>query len=372
IDGAWRKYQDKDLNQDILISYGFGDGGGGVTREMLEMRRRMDRIPGLPNVKTTTINEYFDKLHQTVKQKNHLLSKWDGELYFEYHRGTYTTQAKVKKFNRMLECLYRQVELLSVNAYLIASNSFIYPKTSLDIGWKKMMTNQFHDIIPGSSITEVYEDAHRDYEKAYSIGKKALEDASNQLIEQSNHDLTVYNDASWMRSDIVFVPTKSMLSFYDNKLKIQSQKINDGYLIFVRDIQPLSFKQLTMKEENELTKTTVFKYSDLSLKTPYYQVLFDSSFRIESLFDIENDRFVSVEGHKMNELQIFEDKPLTYDAWNIDIFYQEKKTTVDKLVSSEVIENGPVVFILKNIYEYQDSIISQQIIFYANQRRIDF
>ncbi len=94
----------------MLIAYGFGDGGGGVNRDMLEQRRRLDRIPGLPHVKTSTAGEYFRKLKETVKDTDQYVNTWDGELYLEYHRGTYTSQGYNKRMNRKMELLYRRAE----------------------------------------------------------------------------------------------------------------------------------------------------------------------------------------------------------------------------------------------------------------------
>lgn len=104
----------KEMNKDLLIAYGFGDGGGGVNRDMLEQRRRLDRIPGLPHVKTSTAGEYFRKLKETVKDTDQYVNTWDGELYLEYHRGTYTSQGYNKRMNRKMELLYRRAEWMTV------------------------------------------------------------------------------------------------------------------------------------------------------------------------------------------------------------------------------------------------------------------
>lgn len=95
--GSYKAYRNKDVNKQLLVSYGYGDGGGGVTRDMLENRRRMDKIPGLPHVKTGRADEFFQQLHDTIDSADNYVHTWDGELYLEYHRGTYTSQAFVKK-----------------------------------------------------------------------------------------------------------------------------------------------------------------------------------------------------------------------------------------------------------------------------------
>jgi len=122
IDETWNQYVDKEINNELLLAYGYGDGGGGVTREMLEMIPRLNKMPSLPNVKSQKAGEFFDGLHKRIDQSTQYVHEWDGELYLEYHRGTYTTQAKIKKYNRVLENYYRFVEMISVLKYLVKGN----------------------------------------------------------------------------------------------------------------------------------------------------------------------------------------------------------------------------------------------------------
>ena len=142
------------MNKDLLISFGFGDGGGGVNRDMLEYRRKMDKIPGLPYVKMSTAGEYFRRLHDTVEHTDQYVHTWDGELYLEYHRGTYTSQGYNKRMNRLMELLYRRTEWLTVMEALLAEDMNRAQQEELTKGWKHILTDQFHDIIPGSSIHE--------------------------------------------------------------------------------------------------------------------------------------------------------------------------------------------------------------------------
>ncbi len=177
VKGVWDSYSEKHMNKDLLISFGFGDGGGGVNRDMLEYRRRMDKIPGLPNVKISTAGEYFRKLHETVEQTNQYVHTWDGELYLEYHRGTYTSQAYNKRMNRRMELLYRRAEWLTVMEALLAGNIGRAKQKELTKGWKHILTDQFHDIIPGSSIHEVYEDSREDYAYIEGIDRRVRTEA---------------------------------------------------------------------------------------------------------------------------------------------------------------------------------------------------
>lgn len=132
VKGAWDAYQDKEVNQEMLLSYGYGDGGGGVNREMLEMRRRLDDMPGLPNVKTGRADDYFKRLVKTVEESDRYVHVWDGELYLEYHRGTYTSQAYNKKMNRKLELQLRETEWLNALAAVARKDWSQYPQEALN------------------------------------------------------------------------------------------------------------------------------------------------------------------------------------------------------------------------------------------------
>ena len=154
VKGVWEAYSEKAMNKDLLISYGYGDGGGGVNRDLLEARRRIDKIPGLPNLKTSTAGDYFRKLKENVENTDQYVNTWDGELYLEYHRGTYTSQAYNKRMNRKMELLYRRAEWMTAMAAMGAGSLSLAEQEKLTKGWKLILTNQFHDIIPGSSIHE--------------------------------------------------------------------------------------------------------------------------------------------------------------------------------------------------------------------------
>lgn len=196
VKGTWDAYSEKQMNKELLIAYGFGDGGGGVSRDMLENRRRIDKIPGLPNLKTSTAAEYFRDLQETVKNTDQYVHTWDGELYLEYHRGTYTSQAYNKRMNRKMELLYRNTEWLTVMNALKMGGLIYAKQEELTKGWKHILTDQFHDIIPGSSIHEVYEDSRKDYEYIQSVAQGVQEDALSHIIEDKKDCYTVFNESA--------------------------------------------------------------------------------------------------------------------------------------------------------------------------------
>ncbi|MEK5440323.1 MULTISPECIES: alpha-mannosidase [unclassified Fredinandcohnia] len=374
VKGAWNGYRDKDLSKDLLLSYGYGDGGGGVNRHMLEMRRRFDQLPGMPNVKTSTAGDFFKKLHENVKESTGYIHKWDGELYLEYHRGTYTSQAFMKKMNRMLELLYRRAEFLS--SWLSQDGAWI-GENELKEGWKIILRNQFHDIIPGSSIHEVYEDAKEEYKEALQIVNQVETQIVQTGIEQADRSVAVINSTHHKGRKNVFITMFNDFSAGNWKDEsgqvLNHQKQANGWLVEVDSLPSFGAKTLYFEPiEANQEMVTSFTYHDRKLETPYYLVEWNEFGQITKLYDKEAGRHVLAEGQVGNVLQIFEDKPLAHDAWDIDIFYQEKMEEIHDVATFEVAENGELSFSILVTWKYHHSEFSQRVVFYKNDRRIDF
>ncbi|CQR45848.1 Mannosylglycerate hydrolase [Paraliobacillus sp. PM-2] len=374
VKGAWNGYRDKDLSKDQLLSYGYGDGGGGVNRHMLEMRRRFDQLPGMPNVKTSTAGRFFDKLHDNVEQSTGYIHKWDGELYLEYHRGTYTSQAFIKKMNRRLELLYRRVEFLTS---WLSEDKILESNKQLKNGWEIILRNQFHDIIPGSSIREVYEDAKEEYVEALRLVKDLESNIIESEMEEADDSVVIFNTTHQTGKRNVFISEFTNVDAGvwkdDNGNVLHHQKQENGWLVEVDHLPSFGVKQLYFEPLHTAKESPVsFTYCDRKLETPYYLVKWNKSGQITEIYDKEAQRQVLADGCKGNVLQIFEDKPLAHDAWDIDIFYQEKMEEVSDIASFEVVEAGPLTFSVLVTWTYHRSTISQEIIFYHNDRRIDF
>lgn len=374
VKGVWEAYKDKDLNQELLISYGYGDGGGGVNRDMLEQRRRLDKIPGLPAVKTSTAREFFRDLKDKVRNTNQYVHTWDGELYLEYHRGTYTSHAYNKRMNRKLEYYYREAEWLTAWAAALNGNLCVDNQERLTEGWKILLTNQFHDIIPGSSIKEVYDDTVEDYERAYDIANNVWNEAKDMFITSSENQYTIINNSNFKRTESVFIPFEGKKGFFkdENGKILKSQLDNDIWKVEVNNILPMGFATITFEEAEMEVETSCLQLSKERVETPYYSILLNEYGQIVSLYDKEYKRQVIKEGEKANVLQFFEDKPMGNDAWDIDIYYQEKMREVNNLVQIEVKECGPVRGVISMEWSYMNSTIRQDMIVYSNNRRIDF
>lgn len=368
--GSWKKFKNKELSKETLISYGYGDGGGGVNRDMLEMRRSMDRIPGLPNVKTTQAGEFFRKIHEKVDQTDRYIHTWDGELYLEYHRGTYTSQAYNKKTNRYMENYLSQLEWLSCLAYGLG---YAYAEKELHNCWECVLLHQFHDIIPGSSIHEVYEDSRVNYNRAQKCANEIKERVLGQIVQPSECTYSIYSTNSFGGKELILLPETVDGYFTDEDGSVLgSQRCKDGYYVLV-ETRPYAAVTVTFVAGELSVESSCCRQTAANiLESPYYIIEWNSDGQLVCLYDKEERRQVLREGQYGNVLEIFEDKPINYDAWDIDIFYSQKKEIIKCVKNPEVVENGPLKAVVRFTYRYHDSEIRQDMIVYRESRRIDF
>lgn len=364
--GGWQRYQNKEMNNDILISYGYGDGGGGPTREMLETGRRMEKgVKGIPKVRQAFAGQYFRELEARVKDSKRL-STWTGEFYFEYHRGTYTSMARNKRANRKSELMLMDLELFSV---LAQERGVPYPAKELEQMWKKVLLNQFHDILPGSSIHEVYEVTKKEYEEIRTEAQGLIAERAAALADGGSA-VTVFNTLGFVRNDVVALKDCGARALQDGEGNVYPvQKTADGAVVYLTGLPAKGWKTFTAAQD---ASGSPFRLSERAVETPFYQIVFDENGNIASLFDKENAREVAQPGKCLNQLRVYEDKPIYYDNWDIDIFYSEKFWDVNAVTSLRWLEEGPVEAVLEIERPYSNSLIRQKIHFYANTRRIDF
>lgn len=373
VKGVWEKYRDKDINKDLLLAYGYGDGGGGVNREMLEMKRQLNSVPTVPNVQSTKVEDYFETLHENVNETDQYVHTWDGELYLEYHRGTYTSQAKMKEMNRKLELAYREAEFVSLWNSL--TNGWDqYPHETIDEGWKLILLNQFHDIIPGSSITEVYEDAHKDYGTAATIGRKVIENQEKSNIIESDEVWSYVYPHQYKTSTLVSIPSQSD-GFELNGNTLLSQKISSGeQLVLIEETKPFAYNTVkaikgTSSVENQLSHVDV---ENRTWETPHYRIAWTSEGHLSTIFDKEANRELLTQGAKGNVFKLYEDRPMAHDAWDIDLYYQEKYSIINRLKGCTIVDNGPLRTTVRFTWEYNNVQIKQDVHCYRHTKRIDF
>jgi alpha-mannosidase len=382
--GNWSRYQDKNLDSETLQLFGFGDGGGGPTEEMLQNEKRLKYgLPGLPRTQMDFQKNFFDRISSRLKD-NPKLPKWVGELYLEYHRGTYTSMAKNKRFNRKAEFLYQEIEMLASLAHTLVGMP--YPEEILEKCWKLILINQFHDIIPGSSIEAVYEKSDQDYAHIFKEGNKLLENILNQLTNQialTKDSIVAFNTLSWQRTDLAQVPLmeNTLPCAISNTLidngPVQMSADGKSLLFLAKDIPAKGYKACPLqKADSDWRATNPFDTSGFTsnkvIETPFYKVVFDEHYTFSSLWDKQNNREILSCGERGNKLEIFEDRPMNFENWDIDLYHLDKVYEVTGEPFAIITETGPLRLCIEISRKYYDSTIHQSIYFYVHTARIDF
>ena len=342
---TWKEYKNKSLTSSAILTFGYGDGGGGPTYDMMENYKRLKYgIPGIPQAKIEKAGEFFDRCEKEFEQNSKELAntpKWVGEMYLEMHRGTYTSIAKNKKNNRKSELLYLEAESLSVADMILNDNE--YPEDIFRKNQTNILLNQFHDIIPGSSIKEVYDVTDIEYERILREGNEIksakLESIKNSLNTEGG--IFVYNPTPFEMSDYLDI---------------------DGKTVYAENIPAHGWKVIA--DTQAKNKVTV---SDNSIENDVIRIVFNDKYHIISVYDKEENREVLSDGAEANRIEIFEDYPREYDAWEITDYYKQKMWIADDVTEVSLIKNG-----LRIKRKYQKSEIIQDITLRNGSKRIDF
>jgi alpha-mannosidase len=383
--GSWKGYRQKTINAELLYLFGYGDGGGGPTATMQETAQRLAGLPGFPRVEQTSAEAFFQRLEERVWNDPDLPT-WVGELYLEYHRGTYTSQGWIKRANRRAELLYREAELWSALADLAAPPSERGKRQAeLNQGWESILFNQFHDILPGSSITQVYADARRDYERIFALGERVRADALDALAGAASgtaRALLALNPAPFAREDpceLVLPASAPVPAIFDERgqpLPVQevARDDNERRLLIGAAAPALGYRTLGLgagARQKEAASGELY-VSRETLENRFFRLHLNERGQIASLYDKRAGREVIAPGEAGNALLAFEDRPLDFDAWDINIYYQDKPYPVDDITSWQVVETGPLRGGVEIIRRYGSSTITQRILIYADVPRIDF
>lgn len=374
VKGSWKRYSQKYLNQETLLAYGYGDGGGGPTTWMLENQRRLEKgIPGCPNTKQSHVREFFENLEAEVST-NKYLPTWSGELYLEYHRGTYTTMARNKKGNRKSEFAYENIEWLGVLEDCLSGQE--YPRELLRWGWETILKNQFHDILPGSSIKEVYDDSKRDYEELLSRAHQEMDTQKQRLadgVKAKAGDVVVFNPNGFLGSGIVcFKSEEKITALERNGCLFPVQKTADGNCLFEVDmVPPRGYETFSLPENSDLQKENTLYVDTAHMENQYFILEFNEKGQFSRIFDKKCRHELLKPGQAGNVIMSYEDRPHNYDAWDINNYYTEKSWEVDQVESIEVLEKGPVRAALRIVHPYLQSRIVQTIYLYAETPRVD-
>ena len=347
--GTWKRFQQKEYSDEVFSVYGHGDGGGGPTAEMLERLRRTEKgILGIPKTRMTLLEDSLESIENKFFESSRAMNRtthWRGELYLEFHRGTYTGVAKVKKYNRESEFMLQNNEKLSVINMLGCGKE--YPTEGLLKAWKTVLTNQFHDVIPGSSIEEVYDEVFEMYDRTQAD----LRNIENTMLD------TIASNVLTKSDEIIAINMNGFLC--DGVIETEN-----GYMT-VKDVPSIGWKVITPKEE----KCEVIA-EDKLLENKFFKVVFDDDYDIISIYDKRNQREVIKSGEKANDLRMYEDLPYSYDAWEHSSYYKEKRYYA-KAVSCEKVYEGARAG-LKITKKFNESTIVQTVYMYNSLDRIDF
>ncbi|NIA15170.1 MAG: alpha-mannosidase [Nitrospiraceae bacterium] len=371
---CWRHVQQKEVQDSVLCPIGYGDGGGGVTRDMCERAQRMGDIEGCPKTSFVNVSEFVKRLRdQQVKRP-----RWIGELYLELHRGTYTIQAWIKRWNRKLEFLLRDVELFSVMATPLG---LAYPARELQEHWRTLLTNHCHDNIAGSTIRQSCEEIVAEYvdlnQALTALKMQALRALSGGLdARQNGTPMLVANSLSWDRESLVFAEGAGFTSARDadgTPLPCQTCTVDGKPGLAVKaPIGGMSVTSIFLEAKGNETDSPFVNGAE-SLETPYYKVRFDSAGKIARLVDKDADREIVQPGRRINDFYSAQNVPIYWDAFDIEAYYRDMIESEDGLLAKEVVEDGPLFITYRLRYAIgRHSTLTQDLTFYAHSRRIDF
>ncbi|MCQ2402591.1 MAG: glycosyl hydrolase-related protein [Lentisphaeria bacterium] len=359
---AQDRYQEATVCQDFIALFGIGDGGGGPCEDHVERALLAKNMEGVPKVQIGFAQEAADRM---IAQKEKF-PIWHGELYFEKHRATLTTQSRTKRNNRKLEQRLLQAEFLSS---LLPADK--YPRKVLDKVCKTLLINQFHDIIPGSSIKLVYDNTQKEHADCLKALEEVLQDAAKALLRPNANALTLFNSLSteyarpvelpksWAKGTVKTADGKAVPTQVESDGRVFAAVVvpADGFLTLVRN--PRSGKAVATKSDSEL----LLENSRLSCE-------FNADGRLISLVSRENDQEqLSAPG---NVLQLYVDEPAEYDAWDLDPWYRTQRTEDAKAAGKAVREVGPVRSVIRFPLAIGNSTIQQEVSLAENGSAVEF
>ncbi|HEX5690345.1 MAG TPA: alpha-mannosidase, partial [Roseiflexaceae bacterium] len=328
--GTWNHYRQQAINNELLYIYGYGDGGGGPTEEMLEAARAFADLPGFPRVRPGRVDQFFKQLYERV-WNDPRLPTWSGELYLEYHRGTYTSQARTKANNRAAELRYREAEWL--NAWAVVQGAHDR-QGELDEGWKLIMLNQFHDILPGSSVPLVYVESNEQYAQVQQIACEVERGAIERILTNDERPTTndqatatpvlppssvvVWNSLPWDRTECVQIELPhdaeppQVADPDGNALETQIVEDADGGRALLAEVAVPSYgyailgtggeDKETRKQGNKETSThSPLTTRHSSLENGELRLELDDNGEIASLVDLRRGRELIAPGTSANQ-----------------------------------------------------------------------
>lgn len=371
--GTWDNFRQKPVHQELITCYGYGDGGGGPTRELITAARNYADIPGTPHVRMGTVREFFEGVERRAA---HDLPTWTGEFYLELHRGTLTSQARTKRLNRKAEMALHDAEFVAAFAWMTTGST--YPRDRLEAAWKTVCLNQFHDIIPGTSISAVFEDAEADYRRVLDEAGAVRDDAFAALAAHLPQTAVAcaINATSFTLDRLAHTPGRldHGLSDLRTGAPLITQPVDDGTLVAIPRFP--AYSRLALGRTAEAPPSTGLTVAETDsgaiVENDLIRAEFARSGELTRLTDKQADREVLAPGRSGNQLLAFEDRPMVWDAWDVDIFYEDRSERIRDAERFVVLETGPLRAGLKVEHRYRGCRIVQHIYLFHDSKRIDF
>ena len=358
----WTERLERDGSCDFYLPFGYGDGGGGPTRDDMEQIRRQKDLQGAPKLYWIAPEEYLKK------RDNGSLPVFRGELYFPCHRGTYTTQALIKKGNRRAEHMLRVWEMLAAMAAFAGRAD--YPAASLEENWKLLLTNQFHDILPGSSVSRVYEEARMDIAR---IRDTALRGSKNALLSfcRNGQGLTVFNPSSHRVTRVIRADSRFAEGAVTREgIRFQAAEYKEEALVLA-SLEPMS--AVTMYP----AKVPVHSRATVTRKGKSY-VLENSNLRAVVTDRGELTSFVLLQDgqerirSRSNVFHLYRDLPRRFDAWDLDSRTEHREISPDAVCTAEIVCPSGIFAELKITTRFSSSVITQWIRLTAEEEQLEF
>lgn len=367
----WNDYRQKEEAPETLFIYGWADGGGGPTRQMVEYAQRSDRFPGLPEVKNGSVEGFFDR----IAVNSAAYPVWDDELYLEAHRGTYTTKGSFKRLNRKSELLYRDAEILGSFVKLFTGDSL---QERLNSGWAILLLNQFHDTLPGTHSPAGVPDIEQDFQKVQRIGSEVLEQYLQTLescVDTREADLMILNTLSWCRGAVIELTgldasARSLCLGKDGQL-LALQRVGESWFCQIPDTPAIGWVCARLTDSQAEEREPVATFSSNVIETAVYRIELGDCGQMTRLYDKLSSREV-LKGEG-NRFHVYEDNPgRKFSAWDIAYHLEELEYEVQQKRPWSCVANGPVLAIFESEFTVLGSSIVQRMTLYADSRRIDF
>ncbi|MFI9759242.1 alpha-mannosidase [Streptomyces sp. NPDC051963] len=344
---AESNFADKGVATRSLAPFGYGDGGGGPTRSMLEKARRLRDLEGSPKVMIEPPDTFF----AAARAERDQLPVWRGELYLENHRGTYTSQARTKRGNRRSEALLREAELWAATAAVRAGAP--YPYERLESLWRRVLLNQFHDILPGSSIAWVHQQAEREYAEIHTELETVIADAVGRLPGEP----ALLNAGPFARREVVVVPGFT-----------GGQRLSDGRTAVLAEVAPLASGGTV--DAPAATVTATAQDGGFVLGNGVLTVVVDRRGLLTSVYDHTAGREAIAPGAVGNLLQLHPDDPNLWSAWNLDSYYRDTVRDLDEAESVTLVDEGPLLASVRVERAHGSSRFVQHVELAAESRRV--